>query len=351
MPRARNIKPGFFTNEDLPEIEPMGRLLFIGLWTLADREGRLEDRPKKIKGSIFPYDNCDIDSLLNDLQEWGFIKRYEAEGMKCIQVVNFLKHQNPHPKEAKSVIPAEDGHVDSGITPHQVTKEQRKRIMERDGNKCVNCGSTKNLSIDHIIPRSKGGSNEDKNLQTLCNICNSSKGNSLQVKSRVITRKETEKKLANRADILIPDTLNPDTLNPDTLNPEPLENNTTTTGNSRARARSVEGNEPDLEWGDVVSAYSDNIRPISGAIEKDRLHDLYAEYGKVWVIAAITEAVECSKGPPSMKYITAILDRWKREGFRSDGRMKRKPVAEKESPQLAMARRAIELIQGGAETG
>jgi len=43
--RSRNIKPGFFMNELLPEIELLGRLLFIGLWLLADREGRLEDRP------------------------------------------------------------------------------------------------------------------------------------------------------------------------------------------------------------------------------------------------------------------------------------------------------------------
>ena len=49
MARARNIKPGFFKNEFLAEMPCEVRLLFIGLWTLADREGRLEDRPKRIK--------------------------------------------------------------------------------------------------------------------------------------------------------------------------------------------------------------------------------------------------------------------------------------------------------------
>ena len=48
MARARNIKPGFFANENLAECDPLARLLFAGLWCLADREGRLEDRPKRI---------------------------------------------------------------------------------------------------------------------------------------------------------------------------------------------------------------------------------------------------------------------------------------------------------------
>lgn len=54
--RARNIKPGFFKNEDISECSPSARLLFIGLWMLADREGRLEYRPKRWKGELFPYE-------------------------------------------------------------------------------------------------------------------------------------------------------------------------------------------------------------------------------------------------------------------------------------------------------
>jgi len=42
--RSRNIKPGFFKNEIIAEMPTETRLLFIGLWLLADREGRLEDR-------------------------------------------------------------------------------------------------------------------------------------------------------------------------------------------------------------------------------------------------------------------------------------------------------------------
>lgn len=105
MARARIIKPGFFMNDELAEVEPLGRLLFAGLWTIADREGRLEDRAKKIKVEILPYDDCDVDFLLDELHNRGFITRYSVNGKKYIQIVNFSKHQNPHQNEKASSIP------------------------------------------------------------------------------------------------------------------------------------------------------------------------------------------------------------------------------------------------------
>lgn len=115
MARARNIKPSFFANDDLADISPLGRLLFIALWTLADREGRLEDRPRRIKAEALPYDDCDVDGLLGDLQKHGFILRYEVGGEQFIQVVNFSKHQNPHVKESASSIPAYTEHHTSTV--------------------------------------------------------------------------------------------------------------------------------------------------------------------------------------------------------------------------------------------
>jgi hypothetical protein len=108
--RARNIKPGFFENEELAECDPLARILFAGLWCMADREGRLEDRPKRIKAKILPYDDCDVSDLLEQLNQSGFILRYESGGAKYIQILNFSKHQNPHCKEATSTIPAPEEH-------------------------------------------------------------------------------------------------------------------------------------------------------------------------------------------------------------------------------------------------
>ena len=108
MPRVRNLAPGFFANEDLAELGPYARLLFAGLWCWADREGRLEDRPKRLKAAIFPYDDLDIEAVLNDLAAAGFIQRYAANGGRYIAVVNFLKYQHPHPREQPSMYPGTD---------------------------------------------------------------------------------------------------------------------------------------------------------------------------------------------------------------------------------------------------
>lgn len=111
MARSRNLKPGFFKNEDLAACGMMARILFAGLWCFADRQGRLEDRPKRIKAEIFPYDDSvDVDAELNVLDNAKFIKRYEKNREKYIQIINFTKHQNPHIKEQDSTIPAPDKH-------------------------------------------------------------------------------------------------------------------------------------------------------------------------------------------------------------------------------------------------
>lgn len=115
MSRARNIKPGFFRNADIAELPFEARLLFIGLWTMADRAGRLEDRPRQIKMELFPADNLDCDVILTLLASIAVILRYEADGKKYIQVVNFPKHQNPHRDEKPSTIPAPCEHRASTV--------------------------------------------------------------------------------------------------------------------------------------------------------------------------------------------------------------------------------------------
>ena len=109
MARARNIKPGFFKNENLVELDPFDRLLFIGLWCLADREGRLENRPRRIKMELFPGDNYDAAQGIAALERLGFVETYEADGKSVVAVVNFLKHQAPHGTERDSELPDRHG--------------------------------------------------------------------------------------------------------------------------------------------------------------------------------------------------------------------------------------------------
>lgn len=148
MARARNIKPGFFTNDELVELPFEVRLLFIGLWTIADRDGRMSDRPKKIRMEIFPADNVDCDAALEMLGQRGFICRYSVNGERFIQVENWHKHQSPHLKEAQSTIPARAEHQ-TGTVPapdkHGSSTEDAALIVD-----------SLNLIPDSLIPDSSG---------------------------------------------------------------------------------------------------------------------------------------------------------------------------------------------------
>jgi hypothetical protein len=132
MARTRNIKPGFFKNEQLAELPMAARLLFAGLWTIADRDGRLEDRPKRIKAEVFPYDNQPIDRLLSALDKAGFITRYAVGESRFISIPTWDKHQNPHVKEPASIIPKPGK---SGLTRQTQTRAQPFRPLTVTGRR------------------------------------------------------------------------------------------------------------------------------------------------------------------------------------------------------------------------
>ena len=111
MARARLLKPGFFKNEDLARLPFSARICYAGLWTLADREGRLEDRPSRIKVELFPYDRTitarAVNEMLTKLARVGFLTRYgDGNGHRYLAVPTFLDHQTPHHREPASRIPA-----------------------------------------------------------------------------------------------------------------------------------------------------------------------------------------------------------------------------------------------------
>jgi len=109
MARKRTISPEFFTDEDIGDLPPLLRLLFVGMWCQADKEGRLKDKPRTIKAQVLPFDDdIPIDLALDQLQEAGFIYRYESQGVAVIQIRTWHKHQNPHHTEKDSDLPGPD---------------------------------------------------------------------------------------------------------------------------------------------------------------------------------------------------------------------------------------------------
>ena len=58
----------------------------------------------------------------------------------------------------------------------KVPPVNRRNVLKRDGHACQYCGSTKRLTLDHVIPRVKGGPHTWENIVTACENCNSRKG-------------------------------------------------------------------------------------------------------------------------------------------------------------------------------
>ena len=61
------------------------------------------------------------------------------------------------------------------LSSSEAKKLWRRKIKERWDYECAYCGSTKNLTIDHVVPRSKGGTDFTKNVVCCCHDCNQSK--------------------------------------------------------------------------------------------------------------------------------------------------------------------------------
>lgn len=103
--RARNIKPGFYKNEQLAECSPWARLIFPGLWMMADRRGRMEYRPKRIKAELLPFDSEPVEPMIAELEQYGLVRLYEVEGVRYLWIPAFCRHQRPHTNEVPSTIP------------------------------------------------------------------------------------------------------------------------------------------------------------------------------------------------------------------------------------------------------
>lgn len=105
MARIRTIKPEFFEDEVLSRLSAHDRLMFIGTWMLADKNGVLEYRPDWIKAKVFPYEHgeaTDASQVLPRLVLGGFLVHYEVEGRGYLQVRNFSRHQRINGKEAQT---------------------------------------------------------------------------------------------------------------------------------------------------------------------------------------------------------------------------------------------------------
>lgn len=174
MARIRTIKPEFFTSEDIVSLTPLTRLLYIALWCEADREGRFEWKPKTFKMRYLPGDTCDAETIGQELIDAGLIHLYEESGKQFAVIPTFNKHQVINNRESESELPKPPIDVAAkrvGSIPPVV----KEAVMARDGYRCVRCSADEDLTLDHILPQSLGGSHEASNLRCMCRKCNSAR--------------------------------------------------------------------------------------------------------------------------------------------------------------------------------
>ncbi len=162
------MKPGFFKNEELAKVSHEGRLLYAGLWCLADRAGRLEDRPSRIRAELFPYQSIKVDRLLQELIAGGFLQRYVVQGRAYLHIPTFLDHQRPHPHEAESMLPAppavtcHDMPLTSPSDPDPVYRSGRKKDQRADARRP--------LSAHKVLEKLAHGILDDRDARTIADL-------------------------------------------------------------------------------------------------------------------------------------------------------------------------------------
>lgn len=111
MARIRSVKPEFWADEKLAEaVSRDGRLLYIGLWNLADEHGRLRGSARYVKGQLFPYDDdltvTTIDAILDQLAAARKVIRYLCpDGDTYLFLPNLAKHQRLEAAKVASKLP------------------------------------------------------------------------------------------------------------------------------------------------------------------------------------------------------------------------------------------------------
>lgn len=191
MARIRTIKPEFFRHEVLQDLEisnpgkyPM--MVFEGLWAIADREGRFEWRPRRIKLDVLPFLPFEMADTLAILENAGFIQRYEHDGDEYGVICSWDRHQIVSRDEPPSEIPAPDGTKTPYFKP--LNQTQRFKVYERDKWTCAYCSremrnDKRSACLDHVIPYSKGGTNREQNLVTCCKKCNAEKSDKTPIEA------------------------------------------------------------------------------------------------------------------------------------------------------------------------
>lgn len=211
MARKRQIKPDFWTSDQIMDLDPITALIFIGIKNFSDDGGIHEYSPKKIKIDVAPnWDSitkAKILQCLEELEQNKLIKSYIIDDKKYFKIIDWYEDQQIDRPTYK--LPDETGKI--SLQKKIKTKEQlnsdmrnfadssryrkdlKSFLIQRDGNECFYCGcKTITLTVDHVFPRDSQKNNPDEdnveNLVLACRSCNARKANRI-----IFTKEEWQK--------------------------------------------------------------------------------------------------------------------------------------------------------------
>lgn len=118
--KTRLLHPEFFTDAKVQALSPNAKVLLLGLWVGCDDYGRGNYYPKQIEAAVFPVEAVDIESLLAEVVESGFIRVYSVGNQSYYEVPTWERWQSPKYKaKSKIPLPGEVG-PNSGTSTDQV---------------------------------------------------------------------------------------------------------------------------------------------------------------------------------------------------------------------------------------
>lgn len=108
----------------------------------------------------------------------GYTNEEAKELIKTAKMIVHKEKLRETKREIIQKVRARYGNIQSDDR-QPIPENVQNQVWNRDGGKCVKCGSQEKLEFDHIIPVSKGGANTARNLQLLCEKCNRAKSNNI----------------------------------------------------------------------------------------------------------------------------------------------------------------------------
>jgi len=148
------INSGVWCDEKFLTFDDVTRLVWFGIITTADDQGRLQDNPLLIKAQLFPADRKSaslISKSLDRLTDAGMITRYEKDGKSLVQIVNWWEHQSPA-WASESDYPAPDNWIDR-VKVHAKGGGIQKLNWELDGGYVESeLPDTQALCSDYVAP-------------------------------------------------------------------------------------------------------------------------------------------------------------------------------------------------------